>query len=174
MRHLIKEYDFWGKCSALALWKSSFFHKVPHVRQPKPLLKKLTHISEIQEFHRHLLAPASTKKKGCAQRNWHAGTGQLAAALWVNAASAGCFYHKELQPLCADRIPFRPAPRQLLSQSLWPLQGGERVVTRWRCSLKRRWVLPIAVLPKASGRNQRKKILGHCRASPSLPRNNCV
>lgn len=49
MGHLIKGSDFLGKCSVLAVWKSSFIHKMPYVRQPKPLLKKLTQISEIQE-----------------------------------------------------------------------------------------------------------------------------
>lgn len=42
-----------------------------------------------------------------------------------------------------------------------------------RCSLNSRWVLPITVFPKTSGRNQRKKPFGHFRANPSFSRNNC-
>lgn len=90
---LSKHLIFWKS----AVWKPILFHKLPHVRQLKPLLKKLTQISEVQKSFTGTYLLLHLQKK-----NWCTGLSQMAAALWLNAPSAGCSHLEESQPLSAD------------------------------------------------------------------------
>lgn len=97
--------DFRGKCSAFAPWKSRFFHKMPHVRQPKPLLNKVPQISEIQESFMSTYLPLHLQKKSMWAKNWCAGTASsLQTCKWMQIVP--CFYHKEFQLLSAGCTPF--------------------------------------------------------------------
>lgn len=111
---LSKGMIFRGSAQDLLTENHTSFKKYLMLGNPSPFLKK--------KYRRvsQALTSASTRK-GYEQKNWHARTGQLIAALWVNAASEDCFYQKELQPLSADSTLFWLAPWQMPSQSLWPL-----------------------------------------------------